>query len=62
LYRALPFVSVTGRPPSEIDALLHKLAQTGELIFRGFQRGTSFISTPRLRDLEAIGDAAAGTP
>jgi ATP-dependent DNA helicase RecQ len=62
LYRALPFVSVTGRPPSEIDALLHKLAQTGELIFRGFQRGTSFISTPRLRDLEAIGDAAAGIP
>jgi len=58
LYRAIPFASTIGRHPSEIDALLHRLTQSGDLIFRSFQRGTTFAPGPRTSDPSALGDAA----
>jgi ATP-dependent DNA helicase RecQ len=59
LYHALPFVSATGHSPADIDTLLHKLARTGDLLFRGFQRGTTFTPGPRMGNHKAISDAVA---
>jgi len=58
VYRALPFASLTDRHPFEVDSLLHRLGQSGELIFRGFQRGMTFAPGSRA-NAKAVIDAAA---
>src|SRR5439155_10335264 len=58
LYRALPFAAIMSRHPSETDAILHRLAQSGDLIFRSFQRGTTFAPGLRTGDPRALDDAA----
>jgi len=58
-YRALQFVSKTGSDPSDVDRLLHQLAQREDLIFRSFARGSSFEVGERAHDDKAIGEAVA---
>jgi ATP-dependent DNA helicase RecQ len=58
-YRALDCVDTTNRHPSEVDALLHRLSQLGDLIFRGFQRGTTFNPGLRAAEPAAIRSALA---
>jgi ATP-dependent DNA helicase RecQ len=58
-YRALPFVAATGTTPFAVDALLHRLAQTGELIFRSFARGSSFRFGANARSADAAKSTAS---
>jgi hypothetical protein len=59
VYRALECVDVTDKHPSDVDALLHRLSQAGDLIFRGFQRGTTFTPGLRATEPSAIESALA---
>jgi ATP-dependent DNA helicase RecQ len=58
-YRALPFVAATGMTPSAVEALLHRLAQTGDLIFRSFARGSSFRPGAKARSADAAKSTAS---
>jgi ATP-dependent DNA helicase RecQ len=58
-YRALPFVAATGVAPFAVDALLHRLAQTGDLIFRSFARGNSFRPGAKAKSRDATKSPAA---
>jgi ATP-dependent DNA helicase RecQ len=58
-YRALPFVAATGMTPFTVDALLHRLAQRGHLIFRSFSRGSSFLPGVRARNADAAKSTAS---
>ncbi len=58
-YRALPFVAATGTTPFAVDALLHRLAMTGDLIFRAFARGSSFRRGAKATSGDAAESAAS---
>ena len=58
-YRALLFVAATGITPFAVDALLHRLAQSGDLIFRSFARGSSFRPGTRARSVDATKSTAS---
>jgi hypothetical protein len=47
-----------GVSPAATDALLYELARSGDLIFRGFQRGIDLAPGPRAGDQGAVNDAA----
>jgi ATP-dependent DNA helicase RecQ len=58
-YRAIPFASKVGIWPGEVDHLLNRLAQQGELIYRSFSRGSSFTPGERASDQTTVGEAAS---
>jgi hypothetical protein len=57
-YKALAFVASTGASPYAIDALLHRLAQKGDLIFRSFARGSSFRPGANATSVDAAKSSA----
>lgn len=53
-YRALPLIEKTNFSPYIVEALLTKLAQNGELIFRAYARGSSFNASINANNKDVI--------